>query len=169
MNKLELDKFNAEHQDFYERLGQLRSELSTKSPGELADIGYYLRELENTFDSFRKESKAVRDLVSKMIGVHVIQKSVIDPDYTSVTGKAARANPDVKIRVKTPREGTPEYAAMLKHFGIINLGVFKPDWNRISDYATEQAMMGIQLPECLRETFTEYVCTFTKVSKKSER
>lgn len=166
MNKIELDKFNAEHQDFYERLSQLRSELSTKTPGELADIGYYLRELETIFDSFRKESKIVRDLVSKMIGIHVIQKSVTDPDYTSVTGKVARANPDVKVRVKTPKEGTKEFTAMCKHFGVVDLGVFKPDWNKISEYATEQAMMGIKLPECLRETFSEYVCTFTKVVKK---
>jgi len=144
------------------RSGKLKDE-------KMCDIGYLLRELENLFDDWRKDCKARKELIGKILAFNVTQASLNGSTETCVRGLLATGTADVKIRAKLPAKGTDEYMAVLKHFGIpetlVQAGVLKLDWDGVSGLATKQAQDGKPMPPGLGETFPEYVTVFKRRSK----
>jgi len=137
---------------------------------ELADIGFFLRETENALDEARKDAKAHKELLSKVMGLRIARQSLTDPSTdTVVHGRYASASADTKIRPKMPKKGSPEYEAALDYFFVprraVAEGVLKIDWKGASDYLTAKAENGEKLPVGLQETYTEVTCTFVRKNK----
>ena len=156
------------HHDFLEYLLQLTDEIRTSklSDPQLCDVGYLLREIETLLDDWRKDCKARKELAGKILAFNFTQASLSDATLTRIKGTLATGTPDVKVRVKIPPKGTPEYAEALKVLNVpealVKDGVLKIDWDGISAMATRYANEGKNMPAVLNQTFPEYVTVFRK-------
>ncbi len=141
---------------------------SAESPlSDMVDLGYLLRDCERHHDELRKDAKAHQELAGKVIAYRRIQDTMNEecPDL-KVQGNLATGTPELKSRVKIPKKGTPEYAALCAHFGITNSAIdgalFSPHYVRIADYAHEIQEAGGSLPPGVELGQPHYSTIFRK-------
>lgn len=133
---------------------------------QYADVGYFFRELESLFDELRKDAKAHKELNSKILSLLLQQEFLQNPDSPeSVSGDYASARPTITKRPKVPKRDSKEMEMLCKHFNIpletLDEGIFKLDWKKTSDYLTELAEQGKELPIPL-ETWDDFQATYTR-------
>lgn len=164
---------HAEVQRLYHTVYQKMSELSGqlrpgKMPcGDMVDIGYLLREMENILDELRKEVKARKELTGKLIAFERVQAFVEDSSIDmTVRGSLASGTPDVKQLPELPKKGTPEYGQLLAYFGAteaqIQQGALKPDFKVIAELCTQRAADGLPNPPGIGKTFPSYETVYRK-------
>lgn len=160
------------HQVLYDGISSVTTEVKNLkfTNEQLADVGYFFRELETVFDECRKEVKARKELVSKVLAFKVAQNCIQDPTADPIVrGNFARACTDVKIRPKLPKKDSAEYRSALEFFdvpeSVIQNGVLKLDWKTVSELLTSLMEQGKKLPDGLTETYPEYTCTFMRTRK----
>tara|TARA_R110000824_G_scaffold69355_3_gene178837 strand:+ start:2325 stop:2867 length:543 start_codon:yes stop_codon:yes gene_type:complete len=140
------------------------------SESELTDIGFLLRESEKFFDDARKEVKAKKEMISKMLALKIMKRYTEDPDTEDLRsrGTLATATPDVAIRPKLPKAGTPEYEQLLNWLGepieTINGGTLNIHFNRMSQMLTRMAEEGKNPPPGLVGTYTDNTCVFRRTN-----
>lgn len=133
----------------------------------LTDVGFLMRECERLFDDARKEAKAKKETVSRLLAIKILKRYTEDPDTELRSrGELATATPDVAIRPKLPKAGTPEYSQLLEFLGIpadvISAGTLSIHFNRMTEMLTELAAAGKNPPPGLLGTYTDNTCTFRK-------
>lgn len=134
---------------------------------DLTDVGYLLRECERLLDDARKEAKAKKETISRLLAVKVINRCTEDPTTELRSrGELATATPDVAIRPKLPKAGTPEYVRLLEFLGVppdaIAGGTLSIHFNRMSEMLTALAAEGKNPPPGLLGTYTDNTCTFRR-------
>ena len=137
---------------------------ASKVPVEDAvDIAYVLRSLENHADSARKDCKKRKEQIAKIVSLHVATLEMENPGKGehSVKGRLAIGTPDVKREASLPKVGSVEYKMFMKTLGVpedvIDMNIIKPDWNGVSDRATELARAGKPLPPGLGQTYVRHL------------
>lgn len=145
-----------------------------RPPGEQADFGYWLRQTELQLDELRKEVKAKRELVGKILAANTIAANMADSSKDlTVRGEVAMAIPDMAQRISVPKHGTKEYERLARQLGVppelIASGAMKFDFLRTSELLMSKQSTGEvgALPEGIR-AFQEYVCTFRKKGSKAK-
>lgn len=132
----------------------------------LCDVGGTLKSLQDLFDECRKEAKAKSEMAGKVIGVMASMKAVEEPGVDStVRGQYYTGTPDVKLRPKVPKTGSPEYEEMLRYFSIpeatIKDAMLGVNFSEMTIVLTRLAAAGRPVPPGLG-TYKEYVTTFRK-------
>jgi|TARA_R100000501_G_C2614974_1_gene108738 hypothetical protein len=118
---------------------------------ELVDLGIIGRDLESLLDELRKEVKARKELVSKVLAVAITKDALNNPHSdVRATGTLGTATPDVKVQPILPKRSDAKYADLLKHFGVneeaINRGLLSVHWVKFGDYLTELTREGKNAP-----------------------
>lgn len=140
------------------------------SSEDMVDIGFLFRELENRLDDSRKDCKATKELIGKIICLRVAKDSLNNLDADPVVrGVLARGTPDVRRLPALPRKGTPEYVQAMKALGVqseaaINSGCLKFDFHAIQALINECAAAGKKPPPGLDKDYPEYTTVFTRIS-----
>ena len=144
-------------------------------PAMVVDLGFLCRESESLLDDWRKDCKAREKLASKILALEVGKRMINDVKAGDVIrGELARAKCQVKPRVKLPKKGSPEFLEIMVHLGVpkelydpehVATPMVKPDFSGLSDYVETQMAAGKKLPSGLKDTFDEYVTTYTKTAK----
>lgn len=120
------------------------------SEGELTDVGYLLRLTEDMLNDARKEAMRRKDQLSRALALIITRRAVSEGSRAIAYGELAIAVPDVKMRTSVPKRDTPEYVALLKHFGvsaeIISTGALTLHWEHLSDWLTAACERGEQTP-----------------------
>ena len=140
---------------------------------EFVDLGFLCRESENLLDDWRKDCKARKELIGKIIAFEVTKSSLNDPNMNeTIHGTLATGTPDVKIWAALPKKNTPEYQAVLDFFYVprrsIDEGILKLDWNKVKELVTTLAQEGKTLPPGIGKTYPEYSTVFRKKKGKSD-
>lgn len=143
------------------------------SEAELCDVGFLLRECERWLDDARKEVKAKKETISRMLAVKVTRRCIESDDAElSARGHLATATPDVAIRPKLPKAGTPEYATLLAWLGVpdasIEGGTLSIHFNRMSEMLTRMAEEGKNPPPGLVGTYTDNNCVFRRLNNPKD-
>ncbi len=174
VNKLlnALTSLHTMHQDFFELLRSF-NELLTRnnmSQQDMADCGYFLRELEKHLDDMRKDCKAHKELCSKLLSLRICQASLIDDSVSPIVkGQYARARAEVKVLPRLPAKGTPEYADAIQQLGAtLDSNLIKLDFTEVGKLLTSMVEAGQQLPPAVSNTYTNYYCVYTKAMKKND-
>lgn len=137
---------------------------------EMADMGFFARELERLLDDMRKDAKSQKELLGKLLCIDVMQESLEDQGNSDdvIHGKYARAECDMKMEAVLPKKGTPEYRKLLEHFGVsdeaIDHGLFSIHWNWMKEYLTELAQQGKKTPPGVLDTNPSYYAKFVRKS-----
>lgn len=137
---------------------------------QLVDVGFLLREMENVFDECRKEAKARKELISRLLAAKAID-SLNDPEGAQgrFDGNLASAIPDAKIYPKIPRPGSDDYLALMEFMGVpapvAALGLLKPSFTATQEWLQERAAEGKNPPNCLG-TYTDAVCIFRRKKQR---
>ena len=139
------------------------------SEAELTDIGFLLRECEKFFDDARKEVKAKKEMISRMLALKITKRFTEDPDTELRSrGELAVATPDVAIRPKLPKAGTIEYEQLLTFLGVpkevLCEGTLNIHFNRMSEMLTSMAAEGKNPPPGLVGTYTDNTCVFRRTN-----
>jgi hypothetical protein len=139
------------------------------SDADLTDIGFLLRECEKFFDDARKEVKAKKEMISRMLALKITKRFTEDPNTELRSrGELAIATPDVAIRPKLPKAGTIEYEQLLTFLGVppevICEGTLTIHFKRMSEMLTKMAEEGKNPPPGLVGTYTDNTCVFRKTN-----
>lgn len=136
--------------------------------GDLADIGYFLRELERHLDEMRKDCKARKELIARLICLHATMKMQEGEDSGRVVGKYASANPDLGYVPVLPKRGTPEYDDLMASIGVPKEayadGLVTPHWKHVQEWLEERAASGQDVPKGVT-TRPDYRATFHRRKK----
>lgn len=140
---------------------------------EMCDVGYLLRESEKLSDELRKETKAKKDLVGKVLALRVIMQHEHDPTTDlKAEGELATGVPDVKMRPKLPKHGTEQYDALMRFFGVpdefARTGALSIHFVHMSELLTRLAEEGRQTPPGITDTFPEHTMTFRKKKRRQK-
>ena len=176
--KIEKYKDSVSHAHHYavEVCYRLRPALQddTLSESELCDVGFMLRECEKLLDEARKEVKSKKEMISKMLAVKITKSYMEDPSREMrAKGTMATATPDVNIRPKLPKAGTPEYVTLLAWLGVpdsaIEGGTLSIHFNRMSEMLTRMAEEGKNPPPGLVGTYTDANCVFRRTNNSKTK
>lgn len=139
-------------------------------PRDLVDMGYFCRKIRERADELRKDADARLELIGKVICIRLIDPNAGDL-VARARGKYAVGTPDLKMVATVPKKGSPEYLALLKHFGVdesaIKAGLFNANWKRLKDMTTELTEQGVPLPPGIGEPYPEYRTIF-RSNKENE-
>jgi len=170
-----LDNVSSTYENTVEQCYRLLSLLQGDSLTEeqLCDMGFMLRETEKFLDDARKEVKAKKEMISKMLAVKITKAYMEDPSREMrARGTMATATPDVHIRPKLPKIGTPEYATLLGWLGVpdasIEGGTLSIHFNRMSEMLTRMAEEGKNPPPGLVGTYTDSNCVFRRLNNPKD-
>jgi hypothetical protein len=170
--KVMLDILQHVHQEFVEAYRGLSISMKSgaKSLPHMADIGFFFRELEATADELRKDSKAHKELNSKILALRLTQEQINDLSAPeSVKGLYASARPTLTKRPKMPKRDTKEFKEMCEFFGmdadIMQDGICKFDWKKTSNFLTDLAEEGKNIPFPI-ETYNDFSAVYTRKSSR---
>jgi len=165
-------EFGDLHHELMLELGNITAKLKKReySKEELCDIGFLCRELERSFDDWRKDCKARRELAEKVLAYSVMMESLDGEADDVVRGKLARAVCDVKKEAIIPKRGTDEFYSLMEHFGVTGEAteVLKFDWKRMAEFVTKLAEEGKEVPKGIDRTIPKYKATFTRLKNSKE-
>lgn len=154
-----MEQLLAEFQEFHRQLltqcvdvDQLIRNRELDRPDEV-DLGFLLREIENTADEIRKEAAARKQFSGRIIAAELTQESLTSGKIGSVYGQLCSAYPDVGQTTFTPKPGGEPFKKLCGQLGLegeaVELGLFKFSYRALADYLTERMKKGEQLPEGL--------------------
>lgn len=135
---------------------------------EKVDVGFLCREFENELDEMRKEVKARKETIGRLIALIVTRESLENPERArgNMRGSLAIAVPDVQMRPRMPKKGTPEWKQLCRTFGLseeaIEAELFSPHWVHFSEHLTDLAAKGEPIPDGLLGTEPQPQCTFRR-------
>lgn len=159
------DKVFRLYEEIQSAVAMMRRVVDTMKPGDLADSGYFLRECEALMDDGRKELKARREYINKLVCRIGLESFSAGGDL-DIPGQYCKAFPDIKQQPNIPRPGSPEYAVLMKGFGvdpeIAESGIFKVDFNKMTDRLTKLASEGKNPPDGLLGTFPLHSVIYRK-------
>lgn len=134
---------------------------------DLTDIGYFSREVEDLLDEIRKEFKARKELIGRVIAYEVTKNSLNDDAPSSVRGVYAIGTPDVRPIPAIPRAGSPDYELLCNHFGLskdlTEKGVVQFHFNRLVELVAELQASGKNLPPGITKTTPNFSTVFRKI------
>jgi hypothetical protein len=141
---------------------------------DLADAGYLLRESERWLDEARKEVKAKKETIGRILAVLITRRVMEDPDEEPrARGELCTATPDVAIRPKLPKAGTEEYSDLMRWLGVpvetVEGGVLNVHFNRMSEMLTRMAEEGKTPHPGLVGTYTDTSCVFRRTNNPKKR
>jgi hypothetical protein len=161
-----LEKTRSLHQKLYlfgqEVMEQAKSNRYAQT--ERVDLGFLFRELEQIHDEDRKDAKARKELLGKLIAFNAMQT---DGDVDSIRGELATGIPDVSMIVELPKRDSAEYTALVNHLGVPQsvLSLLKLDWTAVCAHVTQCAENGRKPPPGLEKSRPIYSTTFRRKSK----
>lgn len=165
---------NTLYHDVYDVMARLTAAVQSKkySDADLCDMGFFCKQMESLLDELRKETKARKELIGRIIAFNRTKAFIADPTIDpTVRGKYATGTPDVRQEAELPKKGTDEYFAFTDHFGVprgvAEQGILKLDWNSVGDMCTQLAEDGKKMPPGLGRMIPKYVTTFRKKGKES--
>ena len=136
------------------------------SPEELVDAGYLLREIESLLDDGRKECKARKAYIAKLLGREASTRALAGRDDLKIKGQLANATVDIKLLPKMPKAGTSEFDELMNFFGVTGeaarTGLLSLHFVKLTEYLTKSAEDGINPPPGLVGTFPEYSVIYRK-------
>ncbi len=175
--RLKLLKFQLDSSAlFHDILDLIKSESYTPVDG--CDIGWCFREIENYADELRKEAKARKELIGRLLAFRVTQDAMNDPDLLSkegaltIRGRFCSGTPEVKQQGAQPKRGSEDYVKLCNFFGItddalIESGTVQFSFNKLGDLVSGLMVDGKQLPPGITKTYPLYSTIFrTKKGKK---
>lgn len=122
---------------------QARREEGVLTEGNLADIGYFERQIENLLDHHRKESKFRHESIGDMLCRDIMRRFAEGKGELKARGKYANASADVKRVPILPKKGDPDYDEIMESMGIpahlVRSGVLYIHYKHMGDYLTELA------------------------------
>ena len=141
-----------------------RAKSKVHSQPERVDLGFLFRELENLFDDQRKDAKARKELLEKLIAFEAVQT---DGDVDPIRGELATGIVDLGQMVEVPKQGSEDYEQFIDGIGVPRrvCALMKLDWKAIQAHATECAEQGLPLPKGLTNPRPVYRCTFRRRAK----
>ncbi len=141
-----------------------------KTPEETTDIGFLFRECESILDDWRKDCQASKLLAELLIAKVILfsPKSVNEGVEDTVHGTLATATPRLTTESGLPKRGTPEYTALLSHYGIpielINKGLIALHYVEFAKEVTRLQEDGKPPPPGVGESYSKFRCTFRRKS-----
>jgi hypothetical protein len=157
------------HHTFYDFILTLTETVKAKacSLEQMCDIGYLLREMEARLDELRKEVKARKELVGRIIAFEKTTQQISDPSIELVVrGTLAIGQPDVKMQRVLPKFGTPEFLAFTDFCGIpreyAEAGVVKISWKGMTEHVTKLMSEGKEVPPGLGQEIPFYYVTYRR-------
>lgn len=156
-----------------QRLVQLNAVIraETMRDGQMCDVGFFMRELEDLFDEMRKDVAARRRIIGEMLGRKKAQEFAADPSVEmTIRGQHSTGVPDVSTRYRLPRPGSPEYILLLERLGVsqelVGAGVFKLDFNGLADFGSARELAGHPIVPKEIGKFTEFTTVFRRKDVK---
>lgn len=135
----------------------------------LCDMGWMCRQIEAVSDELRKESKARKELIGRLLSYRKVTQCQLDGGELTVHGKKACAMPNVRHELLPPKAGSAEYDAMCKHFGISEdakkTKCVQFHYKYLGEYATHLATQGRNLPDGVMTPLTVFTTTFRTKKK----
>lgn len=132
----------------------------------LVDLGFLCREIGKLSDELRKESNAKQMLIGKTIAMEVTQASLAgEISSPTVRGELATGTPDVRQISSVPKPGTPQFKEVADFLGLTDPDgkVIRFSFTGLSDWLTERAGEGKQVPACLN-VYTEFKTIFRRTN-----
>lgn len=138
---------------------------SSPAEADAADVGYLASELEKLTEESHKNANALKEIMAKIIGYMVLQRTTQDPTLEpKLRGEIATATPDSKLIPLLPSTKAPEYKILCRELGFseeaIERGFAALHFNRLGDYLTELASNGKPAPKI--KTGTQFTCRYRK-------
>ncbi len=109
---------------------------------ELGDAVFALKKSEDLLEDARKECGKLKSLVEKITCVRWLNQGDHDPIRTEY----CTASPDIKQTVSVPSKDSPEYKALLTHFGIPEGAPFAPHWPSLMKQVSANLAAGQPIP-----------------------
>lgn len=137
----------------------------------LVDLGFLLRVMEHKFDELRKDLKARKEIVGKLVAYVAYQNALAaDANGTkvdmTVRGQLAIGIPEQRMSASPPKKGSPEYNTFLRSLGIseemIKDQILVPAWKGIETLVSKLTMEGRKLPPGLGKTYPQFKTTFRR-------
>lgn len=157
----DLDSLKRLHSVMYDHASPIVDKVKTRefSSKELADLGFLFREMETLLDDWRKDSKARKELISKLLCLQLVKA-----DTDIVRGDLCRAQVDMKMRPEWPEIGSEEYFDLLHHFGIDPNDPIRISWKGLEDLCTKLFEQGKPLPPGMKNPKADWLCKFTRTN-----
>ena len=137
--------------DFFDLLQPIVKDREGANLEDLCDLGFLCREIERLTDEMRKDAKAHKELIGKVIAYRRISETMNDenPDLV-VRGSLASGSPEMRMRTVIPKRGTPEFADLCRSFGMGDIAIdgalFTPHYIRLADHVTSLIEAGVPKP-----------------------
>lgn len=115
------------------------------------DLGIMWRDLENGFDSARKEAQKRKLKNAELFAQSRGRKIAKDPTNSEIgRGRLGSATADVKAVPKLPRRGSPEFNSLLRFLGATDFAIEEKlmavNWSHLSDYLSALVIEGKKPP-----------------------
>lgn len=155
----DLDSLKRLHSVMYDHASPTVDKVKIRkfSSEELADLGFLFREMEKLLDDWRKDCKARKELISKLLCLQLVKA-----DTDIVQGDLCRAQVDMKMRSDFPSPESEEYFALLRHFGINPDDPIRISWKGLGDHCTRLFEQGKSLPPGMKNPKADFLCKFTR-------
>jgi hypothetical protein len=156
------------HMTNFEKLQLLRAAVNSMknrgqaSSAELADAVYALKTASALLNDARKDA----DKLLHELEIDCCKSWIAEGTGDSIRTEYCSATPDYKEAPRVPKAGTPEYAELLRHFGVPEDSPFKPDWNLMIERVAQDASEGKPMPAGIDVSQT---WTIFKVSTRKRR
>lgn len=128
---------------------------------ELVDLGFFLREMERQADEIRKECKAKKELIGRVLCLRIVRAVTEDPDLgLMVRGQYASGSADVAQAPGIPKFGTAEYKMLCEALGVSGIakeeGLASFHFTRLGEHITRLAAEGKNPPPGIGKTYEIY-------------
>jgi hypothetical protein len=135
------------HGVLYSELSATRGEMKTKSPEELADVGFICKKIYEQLDDIRKETEKLQGLAENLACLKAVNQG-----KTRIAGELATASPDVTMSANLPHpQRNPEaYMALCDYLGIpeqcVKYDLFRIHWPGFKEFFTRLMSEGKPVP-----------------------
>lgn len=165
------DSIRERMDELYQSLAVIQDKLKaggSYKENDQVDLGIITKELEELLDQRRKDSKATKELIEKLLAFQIAQRAAQDPlSDAYAAGRLGKAELDLKKEGAPPKPGTPQYEAFLRQMGVpdeaIASGVIDVSYKGLSAYMTRCAEDGVAMPEGIVQQYDRYRATFRRV------
>jgi len=136
------------------------------------DLGWIFRELENLCDDMRKDSKARKMNIGKLLAFRLVSETLAEEEdelhVTEDSGRAegvyATGTATMSMKSPLPKPPTEEYTNLCRFLGVdedwIESGIVGFRFQNLGKLVTRLTEEGQPLPPGISKTFPEYSMTF---------
>ena len=111
--------------------------------GNLADIGYFEREMADLLDHHRKESNSRQESIGEDLCKAIMRRFGTGEGELKARGQYSNASPDVKRQPIIPKRDDPDYDAIMESIGVpadlARRGAVSIHYKHMGDLLTELA------------------------------